>query len=155
MRASMILAMGVLMAGCPSLQTRPAATPEQLSWLASVNQEPLEFDVTKEKAAELWGKAQVWITQYSSMKIQIATDYVLQTFNPPSGQHEYTPKYGYTVTKAPQGEGFHVAVECSYGGFVNMFHNDSQDRALAVQNAHIFAHYLRTGDLKYPNLIAR
>jgi len=141
--------------GCAPIPSKPAATPQQLAYLASIGQEPLEFEVTKDKAAEIWGRAQSFIGQYSSMKIQVATEFVLQTFNPISGQNVYTTTYGYSVTKTPLAETVRISVECSHGGFVNMFHSDKEDAALALQNAHILTHYLRTAELPYPGLISR
>lgn len=47
-----------------------------------------------------WQRAQLWIDRHSKMKIQTATDVIVQTFNPSSSGG---PAYGFTAQKTPLG----------------------------------------------------
>jgi hypothetical protein len=53
-------------------------------------------------AAE-WERAQLWIVKHSKLKIQVATDVTIQTYNPPD-QSTY---FGFAATKEPVSEGKH------------------------------------------------
>ena len=78
--------------------------------------QPLEFLVPKDSAADVWGRAQSFIGRFSDMKLQIVTDYVIQTYNPQG------LTFGYSVTKAPSGGSSQFNVQCFTG---NMFASDS------------------------------
>ena len=53
------------------------------------------------QCAEYWKRAQVWIAQNSRMKIQLATDAVIETFDPPN----YPAVRGYRITRTPMADG--------------------------------------------------
>jgi hypothetical protein len=71
------------------------------------------------------------------MKLQVTTDYVIQTYNP--NQNDAGIEYGYDVTKTPSGADVQFDVQCSTN---NMFEGGQ-----AAQNAHILAYYMATGQL--------
>lgn len=127
----------VLLGGCVTL------SPAQEAYLRKVMATPLTVEMTKTEAVDAWGRAQSFLGQYSSMKIQTATDYVLQTYNPMGSGISY----GYNVTKTPAGDRVRITVVC---GTNNMFAGGDADR-----NAHILAHYIKSGDLSHPELIVR
>ena len=118
-----------MIAGCASF------TPEQQAKLADVDKFPLEFQASKPDSVDAWGRAQSFIGRFSSMKLQITTDYVIQTYNPPDAE----VMYGYSVTKTPAGEDVSFEVRCGCG---NIFAAGN-----AVRNAHILAYYMKTGEL--------
>lgn len=61
---------------------------------------PLEC-VGAEQCTAYWRRAQVWIAQNSRMKIQIATDAIIETYNVTN----YLPVYSYRVTRESKGGG--------------------------------------------------
>jgi hypothetical protein len=117
-------------------------TPAEEEYLSKVMQAPLEFSIPKDKSEEVWGRIQSFIGRYSSMKIQVATDYVLQTYNP----QESAVDFGYYANRTPQGDEVGFEVRCICG---NMFSGKDRDR-----NAHILAHYAQTGEI-IPRLISQ
>lgn len=68
----------VLLMQLAACATRQFTESEKAYALAVMNQ-PTNFYLPKNNADEAWGKAQVFVAQYSNMKIQVATDNVLQT----------------------------------------------------------------------------
>lgn len=72
------------------------APQKQLSDAELRDLEPVvcESEVACQKA---WQRAQLWIVNNSSYKIQIANDVVIQTFNPTQS----SVRSGFTVTKEP------------------------------------------------------
>ena len=127
-----------LLAGC--VTTTSQLTPGEQTYIAKAKAFPLEFTIPKSEADEAWGRAQCFIGKYSSMKLQIVTDFVIQTYNPIN----HDVKYGYYVTKAPMGDKVQITVQCNVG---NMFFHDE-----AITNAHILAYYIKTGEI-VPRLI--
>jgi hypothetical protein len=137
-----VITVMLLCTGC-SHTSMMRLSPDEESYISMVNQFPLEFTVPKSETADVWGRAQSFIGKYSSMKLQNATDYIIQTYNP--GGNDVA--FGYSVTKTPLKNEDQITVQCNVG---NMF--ASSDAHL---NAHIFAYYIKTGELPYPRLINR
>lgn len=142
-----------LLTGCaafaiPKYLTNP--TPEESLYMEKVRDQPLEFEISESDVKTAWGRAQSFIGQYSSMKIQIATDYVIQTYNPTfDGLNR---SFGYYVTKTPMGDNAKISIRC-LGEPPNTF--DGKPFPTVELNAHILAHYIKTGELPYPHLIDR
>ncbi len=107
---------------------------KQDAYIAAMRQ-PLVFKINIEDEKNAWGRAQSFIGRFSSMKLQIVTDYVLQTYNPT----EASVRYGYTVTKSPVDNRIEISVECVSG---NIFATKE-----ASTNAHMLAYYIATGKL--------
>ena len=133
-----------------------ALTPDQTLFLAEIEKEVLEFDLPKDQANDAWGRAQSWVAQYSPMKIQTATDFVLQTYNPPmDGGYEITKiqvYYGYEVSRAPMGDKVKFRVVCNPSGY---YYKKDVIQASATRNAKMLAHHIRTGAAPRPELISR
>jgi len=119
---------------CVSTMRTPTSNEERI-YLQNVESFPLRFVISKNEAGDAWGRAQSWIGRYSNMKIQVLSDYVIQTYNPREG----SLNYGYYVTKTPVGENVEINVECISG---NMFNKNK-----ALRNARILAYYIKTGKL--------
>jgi hypothetical protein len=117
------------------MATPLASNPEEEAYLAAVRATPLVVSLPKDQADDGWGRAQSFVGKYSSMKVQVATDYVLQTFNPASPAIDF----GYYITRTPLGDQVEFDVKCVAG---NSFTRDS-----ATLNAHVLAHYIQTGEL--------
>lgn len=126
----------------------------QKSYLAKAMAQPLEFDSDKSKSDEIWGRATEFVANHSSMKIQIATDFLIETYNPTStetyGGTEMA--YGYKVSRRPIGSKVHISVTC-----VSTFHAMylKELEATRDRNAHILAYFLVTGELPFPDLIKK
>jgi hypothetical protein len=84
-----------------------------------------------------WQRAQIWLANHSPMKIQTATDVLLQTYNPTG----YDPKYGFSVMKSPQSRAgsYMISMEMHCGNPLGC-EPDARD----VERA--FAHYVSTGE---------
>jgi hypothetical protein len=126
--------------GCATVRE---LSPGEKAYIQKLNATPSVFSVERSKGDDAWGRAQSFLGRFSSMKLQIATDFVIQTYNPTESEVDY----GYSVTKTPIGNNFEFQVRCSCG---NMFGG-----AEARKNARILSYYILTGELPYPRMIAR
>lgn len=120
------------MSACVNL-TPNVGTPEEQAYMSAVMATPLTVLVAKDDTEDAWGRAQSWLGKYSSMKIQVVSDYVIETYNPTGSSVDF----GYNVTKTPMGDACEIAVRC---GSSNMFAGEA-----AETNAHILAYYIKTG----------
>jgi tetratricopeptide (TPR) repeat protein len=125
------------------LQALEDLTSDERIYLEKVKAFPLEFTIPINEVEVAWGRTQSFIGRFSSMKLQIVTDYIIQTYNPPKGEISF----GYYVTKTPIGNNVKITVICITG--------DPLGEGAASLNAHILAYYIKTGELPYPRLIAR
>jgi hypothetical protein len=99
--------------------------------------EAVDTPVTCDSAqcAEYWQRAQVWLGKHSQWKLQIATDIMLQTYNPTNDN----PSYGFSVLSEPIGGGrYRITVSANCG---NAF--GCNPKVEDVRRA--FYHYVRTG----------
>jgi hypothetical protein len=131
--------------GCATTIRQVDLSPEDLQYLQNVTTFVTRFTVSKDDSGDAWGRAQSFIAQASDMKMQVVTDYVIETFYPNRDAVGPIPHYGYKVVKTPMGNDYIITVECSYS---NSFTGD-----IATQNARILAYYIKTGQLnsKYIN----
>lgn len=81
-----------LIAALSGCATKPAVTAEEVAE-AKV---PL-ICTSAEQCTLYWRRAQAWIAINSRMKIQIATDTVLETYNPVNQE----PVYGWRLVRVP------------------------------------------------------
>ena len=120
-------------------------TPLQ-KYVARANQTPLTFKVPKEKEEEVWGRIQSFIAKHSSMKIQIATDYVIETYNPLkielSDPEWPGANFGYEAIKTPMGDEVEFEVKCFSGEPGGWY------KWCADKNAHYLAYYALTGEVE-------
>jgi hypothetical protein len=132
------------LSGCAQYMDRPpTAIGDEATYLEKAMATPLTFSITKEKAEEAWGRINGFIGQYSSMKIQTASQYIIQTYNPSDTIH-----YGYSANRAQKGDEYEFSVSCfSGGGFGGV-------KKIPNQNAHILAHYALTGEI-IPHLVVQ
>jgi hypothetical protein len=118
-------------------------SPDEQSGLERAMAHPTSFTVAKDEAPDAWGRAQSFVGRFSSMKLQTATDFVIQTYNPTN----YNVAFGYYVTRTPVGAEHQIDVQCVQG---NPFSSGDGNT-----NAHIAALYIATGELACPRCIAR
>lgn len=132
----------VVCVGCgmitPAMMDKPpkATDEDGRAYLARVMQTPLIFTVPKERSDEVWSLVNAFIANYSSMKVQTASDYIISTYNPTDVLH-----YGYSATRAIKAEGIEITVMCFSGGL-------SHAKRIPEQNARVLALYLQTGELR-------
>ena len=122
--------------------TPDPTTLEEQAYIDAVMNTPLVFSIPKEREEEVWGRIQSWIGRYSSMKIQSVSDYVIETYNPSSGEVDF----GYSAIKTIVDDNVEFEVICSCG---NMFSGKE-----AKINAHILAYFALTGEVD-PKFIVR
>lgn len=126
-----------------------AKTPEEAAYLSGLANEAVDFDIDKSQSDDAWGRAQVFLAKHSSMKVQTATTNLVENYTPtPNG---FTMEYGYRVTRVASPKGERFSVECFDSGDAVL----AATKAVAGTNARILARYIRTGELPYPNLIAK
>lgn len=144
MKTVIILSLIMLCVGCAQYMDRPpTAIGDEAIYLEKAMATPLTFSVAKEKAEEAWSRINGFIGQYSSMKIQTASQYIIQTYNPSDTIH-----YGYLANRAQKGDEYEFLVFCfSGGGFGGV-------KKIPNQNAHILAHYALTGEI-IPRLVVQ
>jgi len=111
-------------------------TQQETAFAQKANNYPTTFSLPNDKAEEAWARAQLFIAQYSNMKIQIATQYVLQTYNPVGA----VPIYGYNITRTPAQNETRFTVQC--------MHSNMWSGKEAQQNASMLSYYMATGELE-------
>lgn len=128
--------------GCaPKLDTA-VLTSEERGYMEEVKLMPTTFIVSKEQADEVWARGQGFIGKYSGMKIQVATDSHIGTYNPTSS-HSY---YGYSLNKMLIGDEVEFQVICTQST------NLGTSGQVAMRNAQILAYFMKTG-IKYDSFI--
>lgn len=101
-----IVSLLLILVGCASHDLKSALHP------AENIGESVICDETNCK--EQWERAQLWLASHSKMKVQIATDVLLETYNPPNYWD-----YGFTITKNPiGGEKYEINMKPSCPNFL-------------------------------------
>lgn len=109
--------------------------PKEIEYLEKAMDTELKFVLPVEEAEEAWKRIKTFIKKFSSMKIKISDDTVIETLPPTRGMM----RYGYRAIQTPSYEGMEIAVACTFG---NAF-----AREHANKNAHLLAYYAQTGEL--------
>ena len=128
MRTLLAVVMLICIIGCASTspQTRALLAEAALS---------TEVVCESDQCKECWERAQLWLANHSQLKVQIATDVMLQTYNPAGSG----VVYAFSVTKEPLGAGrYKIVMDLACG---NMF--GCSPKPEDVTRA--FYHYVRTG----------
>ena len=88
-----------------------------------------------EQCSLYWKRAQVWLALNSELKIQVATDVVIETYYPVNG----SPTYGFRIMRAPQaGKTERIMINMSCG---NIFGCSEPQELVTVR----FMDYVREG----------
>jgi hypothetical protein len=109
--------------------------PKEVEYLEKAMDAKLQFKLPADKANKAWKRIETFIKKFSSMKITILNDTVIETLAPTRGMM----RYGYRATQTPSSEDMEFAVACSYG---NAYSSEQ-----ANKNAHLLAYYAQTGEL--------
>lgn len=116
--------------------------PKEQEYLDNAMDTQLQFKLPLKEAKKAWKRIEGFIEKFSSMKIKIADDTVIETLNPTAGM----TRYGYRATKKVEGEEAEIAVACTFG---NVYTQEQANR-----NAHLLAYYAQTGEL-IPKLVEK
>ena len=82
-----------------------------------------------------WERAQLWIVKHSRMKIQLASDVIIQTYNPPDA----STFFGFTATKEPIGDGkYRISLAAACVNLISCLSRPEDIKAA-------FYHYVGTG----------
>jgi hypothetical protein len=141
----------IFIISCGSAQIKTFG-PEDQAYLDKAIACPLIFTIEKDKIGEAWSRAHVWIAQYSDMKIQVTTDYIIETYNPTATDSfwlfgpapTFYTKYAYKVLKLEDQSEYKITVQC--------FSNQLYGEEARKNNAHILAYYIKSSELR-PHLI--
>lgn len=107
-----MLVTAVALAGCSSQMKGAAPMPPTAADITDAAV-PLRC-ATAAQCDRWWRASQVWLVNASGLKLQIATDAVLQTY----GSSPQTPLWAFTITRAPHPEGgevFDIRADCARG----------------------------------------
>lgn len=160
----MIVSLGILVwgtSGCmPALRGTVADVPvgpDQAAFLERAMAQPLSFEIPKAEAADAWSRAQAFVAQHSSMKVQTVSDAIVQTYTPTltmgdMGMNSISIVYGYNITKTGARDRVRISVEpmaspCQY--------KKDLVAQTAARNAHLAAHFIKTGELPFPELVIK
>ena len=124
-----LLCSGLTVFGSQKLKTK------ELEYLDKAMQAELQFKLPVDEAKKAWKRIKSFINKFSSMKIKISDDTVIETLPPTQGMI----RYGYRATQTPSGEEMEFAVACSCG--------NAYSREQANKNSHLLAYYAQTGEL--------
>lgn len=160
MRANLRLALVQLLFALPGCATLPAKLPgpprpsfPQLAALPPSSQINTICDSTT--CGIEWQRAQVWVAKHSRMKIQLATDAVIESYNAETTLHGM---YGFRVTREPRSNGRYRLdfLPICAGGYYDALYGVPRDSVVRGNDGHCwpseefvvraFYHYLKTGD---------
>lgn len=111
--ASIARAVALSMAMFAAAATVGCAVPRQTGW--TIDEALADAPLTCEGAqqcSEYWRRMQYWISTHSGFKIQLATDTVIETYNPPN----YSLRWAFYAAKEPLGNGLErITIRASCG----------------------------------------
>lgn len=109
---AVVFAQFIAIAGCSSQMSGQAPPPPSHADIADA---AVALRCMAAAQCDRWWRAsQVWLVNSSALKLQIATDAVLQTYS----SSPLTPAWAFTITRAPHldgGEVLEIRVDCARG----------------------------------------
>lgn len=105
---------------------------------------PTTFTLPKTIAQDAWARANLFVAQHSDMKIQNATEFLIDTYNVTE-----VGSFGYTFTRTPVGDSVMFIVKCNHALAVKTSINDMMYHLIdrADFNEHVASYYMTTGQL--------
>jgi hypothetical protein len=101
------------------------------TYIDKVMKYPLTFSAPKEVADEAWGRINSFILKYSDAKIQVASNFIIQTQEP-----RLASEFAYQASRIPHGDNVEFSVICWAPALAKM----------AEINSHTLAYYAATGE---------
>ena len=95
-----------------------------------------EIICTADECDLFWSRAMFFVSSKAGFKMQIANDYLIETYNPT----DYSPKLAYRIQKQPLGNNKHKIITNAW--CANLF-GCQPNRMQGIANA---KRYIRTGD---------
>lgn len=133
----------------------PPITASEKAELERATASGTRFSIPREAAADAWGRAQVFVQQHSSMKIQTVSEYVIETFNPAPAPGQ---AFGYSITRSPTGDSFAFEIRCASSPARHPYLGEMYTKKLpsdCATNEVIAGHFIRTGELACARCIAK
>jgi hypothetical protein len=91
-RMKLLVLMSTALLGACATSISPASKADPSRAMAF----PLRLSVDKDASELAWGRAQAFVGRFSSMKLQVATDCVIQTYNATDDD-----EYSHYATRTP------------------------------------------------------
>ena len=136
-----VIVAAIFSSSCAPTLNTTSLTPAEQEYLNATKSMNTTFNVSPEKSEICWARAQSFIGKYSTMKIQVVSDYSISTYTPVNvGDYDHlSPKYGYSINRMPLGDKVEFQVICSTNspGFFQQ---------VAENNAKILAYFIKTGE---------
>jgi len=63
-----------------------------------IKAQPTAFKVHKSKSDEVWARGAVWVAKYASVRVQLSSENIIETYNPSGYQ------YAFLLTRVPVGD---------------------------------------------------
>ena len=140
-RVMILLCLHILVSASCAVYTTSfkGLTEEDEKYLEKAKKFPTEFHIPKSEEYDAWGRSHSFIGKYGSMKVQVVTDFIIETYNPSED------RYAYRIVKTPIGDSLEISVICIAG--------EMASRQIADEYSHICAYYIKTGLLPSSGLI--
>ena len=113
----------ILIVGCAGMQQRQAQLSQQFN-------ETIPTCKDEKDCKEKWSAAQVWVSRNCGMKLQIVTDTIIETYNPPNASTALAAR----VIKEPLGDGEYRIVITTWCPNIFGCYPDSWNAALDFNN---------------------
>jgi hypothetical protein len=137
------------------MKLRNNITSEQEKKLVAIRAYKSVFIIPKSESDAAWGRAQVFVSKYSSMKIQTVSDFIIETFN--TGAAESADmmngkyKFAYTITRSPKANDVEFSVESR-----SSCDDCNGLKDILLDNESFASYYIQTGkDIEIPEFIGR
>lgn len=139
-----LLAAGLILfiSACATTVKTNSLTPEEKVYVSKVLKTEAQFEVGKEKAEEMWSRGFKFVQANSTVRIQSASDYHLQTYNPAILQNE-TGAIGYNLYKQIDGDKVKISIQCVYSSGIWFKYTES----VCKNNEKVLSHYMQTGEI--------
>ncbi len=139
-----------------AISAKDNAQGDALAYLQKIRGYPNTFTLPNADAEAAWGRAQVFVSKYSTMKIQTVSDYIVETYNTRTltgndvGFTGIKCDFAYSFTRSPGKDSTTFTVGCrtNCGGL-------GDARMCAADNEKFASYFVQTGEnIKYPEFIA-
>lgn len=106
-------------------------------------------EIPKAQSEDAWGRANVWVSQNASMKIQVSSNFIVETYNP----REFA-QFGYSVSRSPGKDTDVIEVRCMAGDrFGNADTGNLTTSGMLTRlkvdctnNSALAGHFIKTGE---------
>lgn len=129
-----------ILSSCATTVDVASLGPEDQAYASKVNSMSNAFEVDKARSEEVWSRGNSFISRFSGMKIRIANESRVETFDPNSAEFG---TIGYELTKELTGNSVKFNIRCIHKSLNAKYTED-----VCRNNEKVMAHYMLTGELK-------